>query len=96
MVVSEGGVKLMSSLLDSEHMLLKNEALVAFNLLAVTLGDGEHAAIVFDALTASEVVGGVGGVVSSVDSSPELLANALTLMKRLAQSGTAQLTLSEN
>ena len=76
----------MASLLESEHVLLRNEALVALNLLA-TLRDGEG-----DEITASlleeAVLLGVWGVVSSVDSSPELLANALTFLQQLTQSQT--------
>jgi hypothetical protein len=89
-IISEGGVNLMASLLESEHVLLRNEALVALNLLA-TLRDGEG-----DEITASlleeAVLLGVWGVVSSVDSSPELLANALTFLQQLTQSQTANVS----
>ena len=80
-VISEGGVKLIVSLLDSAHLSLRNEALLALNLLAVVKEDGEFRT----ALTDEVVVGGVWGVVSAGDSSPELVSNALTFLVLLAE-----------
>ena len=80
-VISEGGVKLIASLLDSAHLSLRNEALLALNLLAVVKEDGEFRT----ALTDEVVVGGVWGVVSAGDSSPELVSNALTFLVLLAE-----------
>ena len=82
-VISEGGVKLIASLLDSTHLSLRNEALVAVNMLAV-VREGEEAAA---ALTDEVVVGGVWGVVSASDSSPELVSNALTFLLQLTDRG---------
>ena len=81
MVISEGGVKLIASLLDSAHLSLRNEALLALNLLAVVKDDGEFKT----SLTDEVVVGGVWGVVSAGDSSPELVSNALTFLVLLAE-----------
>ncbi|CAI8023451.1 Rap1 GTPase-GDP dissociation stimulator 1-A [Geodia barretti] len=80
-VISEGGVKLIASLLDSAHLSLRNEALLALNLLAVVKDDGEFKT----SLTDEVVVGGVWGVVSAGDSSPELVSNALTFLVLLAE-----------
>ena len=80
-VISEGGVKLMASLLESEHVLLQNEALVALNLLATIRGDE-----ITVSLSEEAVLLGVWGVVSNGDSSTELLANALTFLHQLMQS----------
>lgn len=84
-VVSEGGVKLMTSLLDSDHMLLRNEALVALNLLAALRGGEEETAIMSASLTEEAVLLGVWGVIANANSSHQLLANALTLLLQLAQ-----------
>lgn len=81
----------MASLLESEHMLLRNEGLVAFNLLAVL---GEETAAVSASLSEEVVLLGVWRIASSDDSSPELLANALTLLLQLTQSDTGALTYS--
>lgn len=75
----------MASLLESEHMLLRNEGLVAFNLLAML---GEETAAVSASLSEEVVLLGVWRIASSDDSSPELLANALTLLLQLTQSDT--------
>lgn len=89
-VVSEGGVKLMASLLDSEHALLRNEALVALNLLAALRGSEDEMATVTASLTEEAVLVGVGKTITNADSSPQLLANTLTLLLLLTQldSGT--------
>ena len=87
-VISEGGVKLIASLLDSAHLSLRNEALVAVNLLAV-MREGEE---VGAALTEEVVVGGVWGVVSASDSSPELVSNALTFLVQLTDRGEGVVT----
>ena len=81
-IISEGGVKLMASLLDSAHLSLRNEALLALNLLAcVKEEEGEFRAALMDEV----VVGGVWGVVSASDSSPELVSNAITFLVQLTQ-----------
>ena len=85
-IISEEGVKLMASLLESEHVLLQNEALVALNLLA-TIRDGGGDEITVS-LSEETVLLGVWGVVSNVDSSTEILANALTFLQQLMQSDT--------
>ena len=92
-VVSGGGVKLIAALLESEHVLLRNEALVALNLLAV-LGEGEGGEEATAPLTEEVVMSGVCGVVASDESSPELLTNALNFLVQLAQSHTAGLSAS--
>ena len=81
MVANEGGVKLMVSLLDSAHVSLRNEALIALNLLAV-LGEEIGTSLAEDA-----VVGGVWGVVSASDSSPELVSNAMIFLLQLHNTG---------
>ena len=81
MVANEGGVKLMVSLLDSAHVSLRNEALIALNLLAVL---GEE---IGTSLAEDNVVGGVWGVVSASDSSPELVSNAMTFLLQLHNTG---------
>lgn len=93
-VVSEGGVKLMTSLLDSEHVLLRNEALVSLNLLAALRGGKEETAIMSASLKEEAVLLGVWGVITNANSSHQLLANALTLLLQLAQldSGTHSMT----
>ena len=95
-VVSEGGVKLMASLLESEHVLLRNEVLISLNLLAL-LGEGQGGEEGYEAaLTAEEVVHGVWGVVSNTDSSPELLTNALILLLQLTKPGHIPYTHDKN
>lgn len=85
-VLSEGGIKLIISLLESEHVLLCNEALVALNLLAVLGADEGEEDI--DPLGEDVVLSGVWGVVGSDDSSPELLINALNFLHQLSQTHT--------
>ena len=85
-VISEGGVKLIVSLLDSAHLSLRNEALIALNLLA-------GAELAGDALTEGDVMGGVWGVVLASDSSPELVSNAMTFLLQLHKKGVCSVQL---
>ena len=82
-IVKEGGVNMIVSLLRIDHVSLQNESLIALNLLAVARDGGESLA---PSLTEETVLSAVWGVVSNTNTSPEMLTNALTLLLQLSAS----------
>lgn len=83
-VVSEGGVKLISCLLQSEHVSMKNESLIALNLLAMIQSGDE---IMTNTLCDSTVLDRVWDVITNENSSPELITNSLTFLLQLNTQG---------